>query len=889
MNAGYPNGGLPPIASITSFDQLFSFSKDSPNLKPNSSDTSIPLGVFADLDALAAEAEKELSSTNPYLRFWNLALELDSEDESVIEFIVEECDVTFHNYENDRAKLESKFSKAEIVKLTSLLEWYALMQVGTIPKYKEKFEDVKQFLGINHCIEILIFKPISEELGGNRISLQELSNIICETCDESDVAIQGKSSFRKILNKVGDSLSDLISTERLLNNMECYFEFEDGDFIGEFLSDFDDLDEFSRLRWALFSSVASFHLQDCKEGITAKPGVWPTEIPLRLLSLLQMIDECLCHIQSGKPFKKKKSTDERKFSCGIPGVGVNLRDPIGKEFSQGIPATRRNLCYPLDLCKIKVPEMPNWMPNGGDSCYVSSTLWPLLVMAKREITQRIQFFQTPGNEDTAIFPNHPLRVKKARKDFFEMFSELAPHEPRIITVEQVNCFRESMQIAFPGRYMFPNRFSQEDAYEFLVCVMNDLLALNSCSQLSPKFQKFHTFIRSNEDPLLEPEKYEYEDALKSAYSPEPFFIDIRLDEGIVHAQTLKDLVTNARQTEEIDRHAYSRVQAAQGLKEFRPVKVKHTEQLLVESKEGAPEYFVGRLTRFSMDHDGVRSKRFDFILPSAFLDFRIRGQEHGLDTVSYDLTAITVHSGKTIDSGHYYTYFRKQVQGEWKFFKYDDLTGTEISQNVERVLEDAALNGYIFYYNKRSYDALPPTELVTGTELDIILRRIHEEKVNKEKEKEDGSASQNLKRPREEYEKSSDVGPSASSTPQKKQSLEYNLVEAREWVTFRLNASFFIGLEDRGYSSLEELFLHAFQLNPQIKDLNTRQFLSAASNALKQTIYLIDPAIDKELNVLDTFPIPSDLFRFGEKFSERSVLYLFKQRDGAYVIVHQKN
>src|SRR5205085_2041053 len=102
-------------------------------------------------------------------------------------------------------------------------------------------------------------------------------------------------------------------------------------------------------------------------------------------------------------------------------------------------------------------------------------------------------------------------------------------------------------------------------------------------------------------------------------------------------------------------------------------------------------------------------KLFNFVFPNATLDFAILGKIG--ETIPYDLAAVVIHQGTTIESGHYYCYFRKEIEGELKFYKYDDLVGLEECESEEEIIADMATNGYIVYYKKRVHGQLPPPQL----------------------------------------------------------------------------------------------------------------------------------------------------------------------------------
>jgi hypothetical protein len=317
----------------------------------------------------------------------------------------------------------------------------------------------------------------------------------------------------------------------------------------------------------------------------------------------------------------------------------------------------------------------------------------------------------------------------------------------------------------------------------------------------------------------------------------------------------------------------------------------HTEQLIVNSRESAPKYFIGRLARFFHDFaEGREKKRLDLICPNASLDFHIRGEEKEEETVSYDLSAIAVHSGTTIHLGHYYTYIRQRIGQEWKFVKYCDIAGPEICLDEKSVMQDAIRNGYIYYYKKREASDLPPPllpfeqaieelapqeapsalpeggfPLTLADEMEIegilpafdLVPMISDKEIDAILQKNDAASLAN-----QEGEKMGKRG------------------EAAEWLKKNLSTEYV--MQEQGFPSIADYAKFFGEENAGSEE----QALRFVSGLLTCPVYLLDPTRDRELCVLDgNYPIPGDKFRVGEEFLEANPLYLFRQRDGSVVVI----
>lgn len=223
--------------------------------------------------------------------------------------------------------------------------------------------------------------------------------------------------------------------------------------------------------------------------------------------------------------------------------------------------------------------------------------------------------------------------------------------------------------------------------------------------------------------------------------------------------------------------------------------------------------------------------------------FPIKGQENSLEGVPYDLAAITVHSGTSVHAGHYYTYLRKQVEGQWKFFRYDDKRKPKECLNEQALFQDVAQNGYIFYYRKRENGDIAPPEFVIS---EVVVPEIMVPEV---------------------------MVPEFPILPEIV--MEDKLSEARKWVATNLLGKFRI--------------IKALSI-PQIKtvELMFSVFKKFAEHA-KRAVYLIDRNNDEDLVILEEgYPIPSDNFRFGENFVSNGVIYMMRQQDNSYVVLEKE-
>ncbi|MBS0638178.1 MAG: ubiquitin carboxyl-terminal hydrolase, partial [Verrucomicrobia bacterium] len=325
--------------------------------------------------------------------------------------------------------------------------------------------------------------------------------------------------------------------------------------------------------------------------------------------------------------------------------------------------------------KPDIAALPNFIPHAANSCYMAATLVPLAYVYDPLVQASLKRFEHMEKTDS-------------REQFCSLYSQLKSEATVEITIDQVHKLRVALQREFEYRFFTPNQSTQEDAGDFLMCILQDLLQ----EPPTGKFLQKRTFQSVDPDQEKEPDLYDYETALSTKYTKlDEVMKDITICEGL----SFNELVTEVCPTNDIDLNAYRKHQNGEGPK-FQSIMAHHQEQLLVESAESAPEFFCARLRRFSQDPiTGVRKKDNTPIQPSRKLEFHIKDSDN---TVAYDLCAVTVHSGKTLDGGHYYCY----LLHDGKIYKYDDLTGADRVVNEASVWQDVVSNGYIFHYKKRT-------------------------------------------------------------------------------------------------------------------------------------------------------------------------------------------
>ena len=841
----HPNGMLPPDPSLPPND-TYLFELGSIEAEVLSTEDLNTLDCLADCALQRGEAPRLL--TDPYKKFWDIASLLGDYEDELMDNILDALQDLPTKFA-DAESLRPIISPQRMVLITNLLEWVCLFSVGYLPDHYKSHE-VKKFLGIQEYIDILSLSVMPHQ-GLGQLSFADLLQFVNNPKKFGDDDADRGISW-EIIQCIGEEFQKFANEKRIVEDIEAYSHLQPRKYVAEIRNVLREMPLRSQLLWGLFVSVTCYHMNE-NERMSARPNEWPSTVPVELRALLLQLDQSL----RTKPYQ-----GTRLPSTDLSMTSLPLVPPPPK----------------IKALTHAIPELPHWISNGDNSCYMSSTLWALIFLARKSVHDRTQSLLWLGD----LSLTRPLR--DARTTFINLFNDLIKDDRKLTFQNiKVNEFRSAMQKVFPRRFHAPDAKGQEDAFEFLTAVMTDLLYLDSCSAAAPKFLKHYRFHRTNDLPLQMPETYDYAEALKPVSRAEPLpLFDIRLEAKGESFHSVKSLVTQARSAGMEERHAYL-PQKDGG--EFRAVEVELTEQLMVESRESAPDYFIGRVARFRFDHvQGIRSKLFDPILANATLEFGVLGGSG--ETVCYDLAAITVHSGPTLEAGHYFTYLMLEHDGEWKYVKYDDLVGCEECE-PEIMVADAMSNGYIYFYTKREEGKIAPPPL--PEEIDF-----EESKKIKEPPQGQEERVKLPKRPRPEEEEAMGL-PAEEEAMDLEAKIESSLVdvpapssrncqEAKEWMAFH-NLIAQYNLDERGYPSLEELLLVLFkyEVDPEEQAKRAhrkeRELLLAASQVLKRPIYLIEPSGDTEIQVIESAVIiPGENYSHGEHFSNPPI-YLYKQAD----------
>lgn len=772
---------------------------------------------------------EEYTPPDPYSMCAAL-LKLLPEDDRVFNFLYSECQLKMPGIFSDHGCIIGKeclaafFAEDEVKEFRALLEWRSLLMYARAAGQKEgesELEAIKRFLKIHSLYEILK-PPNSFFYDASELTFNQFLERLAPFFESQDDLLQDASLSFRMFSLVANDVANIADAE-LLKTIEEFDGFDE--FLVESLNEFFRCQTFEfKLRFVLISKMLCNLI---KEENDYSKIIYELDI-----ACLQFFESPLHDV-----FSHFRSVFEKCHE---------IFSTQGKltSFASG------RVSFPK-FAKLDVAGHPNWMPNGGNSCYISSTLWSLFLVIDSEIRKKIRSFETnPDGLFNDLFP----AMKEAKETFASFYTKVASDAIEDIQLQDVNTFRRALQLSCPDQFM-PNTFLQEDAYDFLVWVLSDLLGFHVKREGDPKFFVMHTFCRTTEEELLEETQYDYREALAPSYNPQPSYIlDLRLDEGVTHRTSLDELMTSPRKTENVERNAY-KIGNTEGPK-YRTIPTDHNELILVESEESAPQFFVGRVARFTLDlQRGVKRKRFDQITPNASLGFKIKGREDENERVFYDLIAITVHSGYTIDSGHYYTYFRSEVKGVWQFFKYDDIKGPSFCDGSQAMM-DAAENGYLYYYRKRGEDKSPPP-LLPFEDLKI-------------------SGSDDLKS-ESKRDLPSILSPLGSGSTIPAQTTSIELTEASQWLEENLPGEFSIG-EGNSYFSIISDLLRQLEVTQ-----GENEGLHELALKIEQPIYVLDPSRDTDLIVLDQqISIPGEQFRFGEGFTG-NIFYIFKLKSGAFM------
>ena len=818
---------------------------------------------------------KKAKLLDPYEQFWDVIQCFKESWRNVFNMVDFECEIRKLDQNQGIEKFKSLFTIDEIQELSAILHWLHLLHGGELPgaclkDATQSLIDTKAYLGINYCVEILTPEWIINPKV-NPISITSLAEMI----DVDIIEGQPENAYGKIKHKVMRFIDEELGWEK-----SFIVDLKISDDVIDKLSPLADwLDFETKLRLILLSSIAANILSKTnEEGLTAKPNEFPSTIPQNLITIIQPIDEFLIKSRSLSLTKTNSFSSPQMKT--IPG----------------------------SIVRVNLPGMPNWMPNGGNSCYISSTLWPLYFLLNHEVQNKIQALET------AEHTNPHQKINDARKVFKGLYQAITSQENTKITTDHVNLFRSSIQSAYPGSFVAPKNHAHEDAYDILICMIKDMLQLDPFSNGAPEFVKRHNYTKINDNELVEPEFYDYSDG--SSYCKEALHtLDISFGVKANEPQTLNQLVTGEHRTEDIEKHAEKKDDQHDGPKS-RTFKAQHAEQFVVESEQQAPQYFIGRLKRFSSStaQGAGKHKRFDVVVPNATLQFHIKGRENEEIRVPYDLVAITNHSSHSLHQGHYYTYARTLVGDQWHFVKYCDINGPSEMSN-EAVIQDAAINGYIFYYKKREANGLAPHPVPFEDDPSKV-------KVRK------NNSSRNATTTSTSTSTSTITSPATKFLPLSLTSNDgaLTLTSISPWipitVTTQVNDSSIpdniaqlyqrlpvsVSLDDQWinenqlwnvfqinnkqvYSNLKALFISRYPESRDVINLidetvDDKEFFRNASDFLALPIYIIAPFSDDGLVVESRKSAkPSPSFIYGEGITTNSILYVFQQLEGGYRII----
>ena len=812
------------LPRIVKGDQFFQSCRDGEMILPNEKNDFLP-----DIDALLLfpDEKRESLPSDPYEEFFFLVDKLFEYETGLCEFLSETVGIDFENYSTESAKLKELILPHEIEMFVRALEWMCLLNSGHVPTCKDK-KSLQEFVGVDSFVDLL-----DPEQWSTKTRL--LPPIVMrDFIFAAEDAVEREGKVKEIAAKISDTLYSLADVQFLISNILCYNDPNDSSFTNCMKDYFYELKFDKLLRWSLFGAICA-HLDT--DGLAVPSLEMRKTMAPEMFAILAAMDQ-----------PRKKVPLSRGMS--LPTIALTAYQP------------------PVNTLKLLFPDFPNWMPNGGNSCYISSSLWALYFLAHTKIADKIASFSVRA-------PNVSEEVHEARITFVNLYQAMSSKQLTTIDATLINEFRSAMQKAYPWAFFSPTERTQEDAYEFLRLITETLLDMDFCAADASKFYKQHTFTRSDDAPLVEPEIYNYGEALETVLREEEIpLIDISLDDQEKGPQELRALVTHKRQTQTRARHAY-KPKLPDEEKQFKEVMAHHFEQIAVESIEKAPEYFICRLGRFSLDLEAnVQKKRFDYIFPNATL--HVTSLDDDGQTVSYDLSTVIVHSGVSLEAGHYYVYVRKQTDDEWNFYKFDDISG--ISECLEEQnASDTATNGYTLLYKKRvSGEAAPPPLFFEEDEEEIV----DETKIEKSEIKiqEQGRDEMAI-----------DLDPDiAFSVQEKKSSGTLDSAEVKQWIEDNLNGTF--SLDENGLRSLEEfLFCHfQFEVDEELikrTSTRTREWLVAASRFLKRSIYLIEPSNDLEIVVIDSsYVVIGDHYRHGEEF-DAPIIFIYKQEDGTHFLL----
>lgn len=562
----------------------------------------------------------------------------------------------------------------EIETMYALMNWYHLACFGYLhdkdnPKH---LEDTYEFLGIKNIFDFFTSK------------FNNLSTLVTKEKNGSDF-------LQLFLQEIDKALKGVSTAQNVTMTLEQFSQIDDSEYI---------------------SSIGLlFDSEECRTDA------------FRLVAFLQMTSHFYTELDTSKPFQEQYPAIFASIPKELHRIFTIIENWIQLNKSQvfeipltleaksctksSLPTTvsRFSCNAPINFVRPDIPGIPNFMNNGGNTCYMSSTLWPLAYVIPDKVEECISKFEKN--------PPETQEIALAREAFTAFFRRLTSPTSETIKGHEVDRLRTALQKAFPFHFTQDNPKVQEDAHEFLNCIINELLKMDHGEGV---FYISRVFTQANpEEELIDKELYNYEEALAPYYVKDGNLLTVKLHDEHEKSErhvTFSDLATPPRKSSEIIQR-----EATQSADKEKPAKshvsASFSDQYVLASIEEAPEFIISNLGRFAYSGNR-RTKCSDPVLPSPQISFQIKGEpgKPSEKTVTYNLIATTVHRGETAERGHYYTYMRYGNEG--KIVKYDDMDSCpQVDVPYPQVLDTTTKNGYIFYYRKQ---VSPNPEIVTESE-----------------------------------------------------------------------------------------------------------------------------------------------------------------------------
>lgn len=611
----------------------------------------LPQATSLEVLAVAIPDENELSTAQKFLN----AIYDEYFDDLAIQNIFKHKGIATPH------ELSQYFNDEEVETMYQLTNWYHLMCLGYLHSKDDAkhLEDVHKFLGVKNIFDI--FASNFEELNLQFYKHKRPSDL-----------------FVRFVKEISEALIGTVSAHNATINIEIFSQLDHVEYLASVRPLFEEMSPENLFRWNLFVIIASYfypELDTSKSFEEQHPAIFAL-IPKELHGIFTIIESYI-KLQKGEEASSK---------------------PLIRTYQR-----------PADFVRPDIPGLPNFMKNGGNTCYMSSTLWALAYVIPHKVEECLAKF--------ADNPPETPEIGRARDAFTHFFRRLTSLESETIKGYEVDELRTVLQKAFPLSFTLGSPKIQEDAHEFLNCVVSNLLQMDHGEGV---FYISRVFTRVNpEEELVDKELYNYEEALAPYYLKDGNLLSVKLHEQHEKSQsavTFSDLATPSRQSSEItprevllkkvekEESETTPPEVLQPVDEEKPAK-RHvpatlSDQYVLASREQAPEFFISTLGRFAYANN-KRTKCNDPVLPSPEISFQIKGEpgKPSEQTVTYNLVAINVHNGLSAERGHYYTYLRYGDEG--KIVKYDDLDQyPEVDVPFDQVLQTSTHNGYIFYYKK---------------------------------------------------------------------------------------------------------------------------------------------------------------------------------------------